>query len=109
MSQPTTAPAIGRRSAVWLWPDGGPNPVPKGRLKIRAVQIRFSEEVCGRCFWVEAPCFSRGRQRFSVAGINLTSILRFSAGLCIIARLTLLIEAGCGLFLLRDLSSNVGK
>src|SRR5271155_1529066 len=48
------------------------NPVPKGQLKIRPVQISFSEEVCWRCFWVEAPCFSRGRQRFSVAGRNLT-------------------------------------
>ncbi len=64
------------------------NPVPKGRLKIRPVQISFSEEVCWRCFWVEAPCFSRGRQRFSVAGRNPTfSILRFRAGLCIGARL----------------------
>ncbi len=42
-------------------------------MKIRPVQISFCEEVRWRCFWVEAPCFSRGRQRFSVAGRNPTS------------------------------------
>ncbi len=45
-----------------------------GLFSATLVQISFCEEVCWRCFWVEAPCFSRGRQRFSVAGRNLTSL-----------------------------------